>query len=149
MAVKPRPVFRMDRAQSDVQASEAAIIQTDAERTLVGALGVPIEMVQPDPDQPRKTRDASRLLELAASIKEHGILQPLVVRESGLLEDGRTRYMIVAGERRYAAAMQAGLTRLPVVVRESSGADLRVLQLTENMQGEDLDPVDERLHSAS
>ena len=100
-------------------------------------------MVQPDVDQPRKTRDPARLVELAASIAEHGILQPLVVRESGLLEDGRTRYTIVAGERRYTAAMQAGLIRLPVVVRESSGAALRVLQLTENMQREDLNPVDE------
>jgi ParB family chromosome partitioning protein len=143
MAARVKPVFRMDRAQNDVQASEASIIQTDAERALLGALSVPIEMVQPDPNQPRKTRDPSRLTELAASISEHGILQPLVVREFGLLEDGRTRYMIVAGERRYAAAMQAGLTRLPVVVRESSGAALRVLQLTENMQREDLDPVDE------
>lgn len=115
----------------------------EAERTLVGALAVPIEQIIPDPDQPRKDRDQTRLVELAASIKEYGVLQPLLVREHGLLDDGRTQYMIVAGGRRHAAAQLAGQARLPVVVRESEGATLRITQLIENVQREDLAPLEE------
>ncbi len=115
----------------------------DAERSLVGALLVPIEQITPDPDQPRKDMGGDRLVELANSLKKYDMLQPLLVREAGFLDDGRTRYMIVAGGRRYAAAQQAGLVRLPVVVRESEGATLRVTQLIENVQRQDLAPLEE------
>jgi len=117
--------------------------QADGPRTLQGALLVPIEQIVPDPDQPRRDMGGDRLAELAASLKEYGVLQPLLVREAGLLDDGRTRYMIVAGGRRYAAAQQAGLARLPLVVRESEGATLRVTQLIENVQRQDLAPLEE------
>ena len=117
--------------------------QADGPRTLQGALLVPIEQIVPDPDQPRRDMGGDRLAELAASLKEYGVLQPLLVREAGLLDDGRTRYMIVAGGRRYAAAQQAGLAQLPLVVRESEGATLRVTQLIENVQRQDLAPLDE------
>src|SRR5689334_3353851 len=103
--------------------------QADSERSLQGALSVPIEQIVPDPGQPRSSMDPERLAELAASIKVEGLLQPLVVREEGFLDDGRTRYIVVAGGRRYAAAQQAGLTRLPVLVRASEGATIRVMQL--------------------
>ncbi len=115
----------------------------DAECSLVGALLVPIEQITPDPDQPRKDMGGDRLVELANSLKKYDMLQPLLVREAGFLDDGRTRYMIVAGGRRYAAAQQAGLVRLPVVVRESEGATLRVTQLIENVQRQDLTPLEE------
>ncbi len=115
----------------------------EAERSLVGALAVPIEQIIPDPAQPRQSRDQARLDELAASIKEYGVLQPLLVREHGLLDDGRTQYMIVAGGRRYAAAQQAGVARLPVVVRDTEGAALRLMQLIENVQRQDLAPLEE------
>jgi len=117
----------------------------DAERALPGALSVPIEQIVPDPDQPRRAMDSGRLAELAASLKEHGVLQPLLVREDGYLEDGRTRYMIIAGGRRHAAAQQAGLTRLPLVVRDSEGATRRLTQLAENIQRQELAPLDEAL----
>jgi ParB family chromosome partitioning protein len=115
----------------------------EAERSLMGALAVPIEQIIPDPDQPRKDRDQARLTDLAASIKEYGVLQPLLVREYGLLDDGRTQYMIVAGGRRYAASQQAGIARLPVVVRDTEGAMLRLTQLIENVQRQDLAPLEE------
>src|ERR1019366_25097 len=97
----------------------APIRQMNAELHLPGAMTVAIDQLVPDPHQPRKQLDPEGLAELAASIGEHGVLQPLVVREDGFLTDERARYRIIAGERRYRAAQQAGLTRLPVIVRES------------------------------
>ena len=114
---------------------------------LAGAMRVPIERVVPDPDQPRRdwaTDDAeSRLRELAGSIGEFGILQPLIVREGDLGPDGAQRFVIIAGGRRRAAAELAGLTHLPVFVRDEEGARVRVLQLIENLQRQDLNPIDE------
>ena len=124
-------------------APDEAHQQVDSERGLTGALSVPIEQIAPDPGQPRSAMDPQRLQELAASIAAEGLLQPIVVREAGFRDDGRTHYVIVAGARRHAAAQQAGLTRVPVLVRESDGASLRVLQLTENLHREDLSEVDE------
>jgi ParB/RepB/Spo0J family partition protein len=121
----------------------AAVAPREGERHLVGALSVPIEQIVSDPDQPRKTWDADRLRELADSIKEHGVLQPLLVREDGYLDDARTRYRIVAGERRYRAAQMAGLTRLPVLLNDSDEAKVRIMQLLENVQRENLEPVEE------
>ena len=124
-------------------APDEAHQQVDSERGLTGALSVPIEQIAPDPGQPRSAMDPQRLQELASSIAAEGLLQPIVVREAGFRDDGRTHYVIVAGARRHAAAQQAGLTRVPVLVRESDGASLRVLQLTENLHREDLSEVDE------
>ena len=136
-----RTVGRAQAGRPD--ATPEAHKHIEGERSLVGALSVPIEQITPDPGQPRKVFDEGRLEELAASIAEEGVLQPLVVRESGLLDDGRTHYMIVVGERRYEASRRAKLTRLPVLVRNSQGATLRILQLIENVQREALEPVDE------
>ena len=130
------------RRQADRPPLKAAA-PVDAERALPGAMAVPVEQLVPDPDQPRRAMGGDRLAQLAASLKEYGVLQPLLVREAGYLDDGRTRYMIVAGGRRYAAAQQAGLTRLPVVVRDTEGATLRMTQLLENIQRQDLAPLDE------
>lgn len=114
---------------------------------LAGAMRVPIERVVPDPDQPRRdwaTDDTeSRLRELAGSIGEFGILQPLIVREGDLGPDGAQRFVIIAGGRRRAAAELAGLTHLPVFVRDEEGARVRILQLIENLQRQDLNPIDE------
>jgi len=114
-----------------------------SERPLHGALLVPIEQLRPDPQQPRTEFGPVGLEELAASLREYGVLQPLVVREDGFLDDGRNLYTIIAGGRRYLASQLAGLTRLPVLVREGEGVRLRVLQLIENLQREELSPVDE------
>ena len=117
------------------------------ERRLPGALEVPLEQVVPDPGQPRRDwahdDGEARLAELAASIREFGVLQPLLVREEGTLPDGRQRYVIIAGGRRRTAAERAGLALLPVVVRGEEAARVRILQLVENLQRQNLNPLDE------
>ncbi|MCB1034602.1 MAG: ParB/RepB/Spo0J family partition protein [Acidobacteria bacterium] len=104
-----------------------------------GVLDLAVEELRPNRLQPRTQFDASGLDELADSIKAQGIVQPLVV--SSLPEGG---YTIVAGERRWRAAQQAGLTRVPAVLREVSGdQELLELALVENIQRRDLDPMEE------
>jgi ParB family chromosome partitioning protein len=133
----------MRRGQRPAPITPNAGRHLDSERMLEGALAIPIELVSADPDQPRKHFDQAGLRELADSIHEHGILQPLVVHRAGTLADGRYRYVVVAGGRRYAAAQLAGLGHVPVIVRASEGAHRRILQLTENLLREDLSPLEE------
>ena len=117
------------------------------ERRLPGALEVPLEQVVPDPGQPRRDwahdDGEARLAELAASVREFGVLQPLLVREEGTLPDGRQRYVIIAGGRRRAAAERAGLSLLPVVVRGEGAAGGRIIQPVANRQRQTLNPVDD------
>jgi ParB family chromosome partitioning protein len=96
---------------------------------------VPVAQVEPNPEQPRRWFDQDRLAELAASIKTHGLLQPIVVRRRG---EG---FSLIAGERRWRAAQMAGLDRLPALVREVD--DPLELALIENLQREDLSPLEE------
>ena len=96
-----------------------------------------IKEIQPNKGQPRKRFKAEELAELTDSIKQNGILQPLLVRRSG------DHYEIVAGERRYQAARAAGLTEVPVVIREISDDDVFKLALIENLQRSDLTPLEE------
>ena len=98
---------------------------------------VSIKEIQPNKGQPRKRFKAEELAELTDSIKQNGILQPLLVRRSG------DHYEIVAGERRYQAARAAGLTEVPVVIREISDDDVFKLALIENLQRSDLTPLEE------
>ena len=96
---------------------------------------IPIEDITPNPDQPRQA--LGDLEELTASIREKGVLEPLLVRRVG------TRYQIIAGERRYRAAIEAGLGELPCVVRDTSDAEMMELALIENLQRKDLTPFEE------
>ena len=98
----------------------------------------PIEDVHPNPDQPRKLFDEARLAELAQSIREAGIIQPLVVRERA-----GGGFWLVAGERRWRAAQRAGLHEVPVVVREANDGKAFELALIENLQRADLNPIEE------
>ncbi|MEM6373648.1 MAG: ParB/RepB/Spo0J family partition protein [Pseudomonadota bacterium] len=98
---------------------------------------VPIERIHPNPDQPRKRFDEAPLDDLVASIKQKGVLQPLIVRPSG---DG---YEIVAGERRWRAAQQAQLHELPVVVRDFTDVEVLEVAIIENIQRADLNPIEE------
>jgi ParB family chromosome partitioning protein len=100
----------------------------------------PVEQIVPLAGQPRTVFDERRLEELANSIRESGIIQPLVVRQTG-----GGMYALIAGERRWRAAQRAGLTTVPVVVRETTDADVYVLALVENIQRADLSPVEEAL----
>jgi len=97
-----------------------------------GPREVPVGALQPNPDQPRRRFDPDRLAELAASVREHGVLEPIVVRPAA---DG---FEIVAGERRWRAAAMAGLERVPVVVREVGEDRMLEVALAENLQREDL-----------
>lgn len=96
-----------------------------------------INDIEPNRDQPRKTFDESALSELADSIAQHGVIQPLLVRP---IQDG---YQLVAGERRWRAARLAGLTEVPVVVKELSDSETMEIALIENLQREDLNPIEE------
>ena len=98
---------------------------------------IDIDQLVPNPDQPRTEVDGAKLDELAQSIRANGVIQPLVVRK---VED---RYEIVAGERRWRAAQRAGLLRVPIVVREVTNDQLLPLALIENLQREDLNPIEE------
>jgi ParB family transcriptional regulator, chromosome partitioning protein len=98
----------------------------------------PIEDVSRAPDQPRQSFDEERLTELAASIREQGVIQPLIVRQG---EGGG--YVIVAGERRWRAAQRAGLRQIPVIVKEATPAQAFELALVENLQRDDLNPIEE------
>jgi ParB family chromosome partitioning protein len=106
-----------------------------------GLLLVPIDHIQPNPYQPRKTFNEASIEELSRSVKEHGIVQPLVVTRAG-----DNRYKLIAGERRFRAARKAGLTTVPVVVKDdmSEGHALEIA-LIENIQREDLNPIEEAL----
>ena len=99
---------------------------------------LPLREIEPDTGQPRKTFDDETLAELSASIAEHGLLQPIAVRPkpSG-------GYLIVAGERRWRASRMAGLTEVPVIVKDVTDEQAMELALVENLQREDLDPVEE------
>ena len=102
-----------------------------------GVLTVSLYDIDTNPDQPRKTFDPEKLKELASSLKRHGVVQPLLVRKNGL------RYTIVAGERRYRAARLAGLKTVPVVLTEANDDTLMEISLVENIQREDLNPIEE------
>lgn len=116
----------------------ALIPDGDAGRSS-GALELPIAQIRPNPVQPRRAFSEAGLEELAASIKAHGLLQPVVVtREPG------GGYHLIAGERRWRAAQRAGLERIPAVVRQAGDdADQLALALIENLQREDLTPIEE------
>jgi ParB family chromosome partitioning protein len=98
---------------------------------------VDIDLIAPNPQQPRTVFEPEALSELAESIREHGIIQPLVVSRNG------GSYQLIAGERRLLAARQAGLKRVPVVVKEASPQALLELALVENLQRQDLGPLEE------
>jgi ParB family transcriptional regulator, chromosome partitioning protein len=98
---------------------------------------VAVDRITPSPFQPRRTFDEAKIEELAASIRNQGIIQPLVVRPRG------GDFELIAGERRWRAAMKAGLNHVPVVVRDASDHEALQIALVENLQREDLNPIEE------
>ncbi len=101
------------------------------------ALEIDVASIDPGSMQPRNRFDEVALERLVESIKEHGIVQPVLVRRRG------ERFELVAGERRWRAAQRAGLTKIPAVIREVQDSDLLEIALTENLQREDLNPIEE------
>lgn len=110
------------------------------EETYEGATEIPVSAIVPNPDQPRRGLDQAGIEELAASIREHGVLQPVIVQP---LPDGR--YQLIAGERRWRAARVAGLSSVPAIVRQVSDEERLELALVENVQREDINAVDEAI----
>ncbi len=96
-----------------------------------------IEMIIPNPDQPRKNFDEEQLNELAISIKRYGVIQPITVVKNGL------KYIIIAGERRYRACKIAGLKQIPVIVKDYTEKECKEIALIENLQRSDLNPIEE------
>lgn len=108
-----------------------------ADKPETGINEIDIDLIEPNPEQPRTRFVETALDELAQSIRANGIVQPIVVRRKG------DRYQIVAGERRWRAAQRAGLRRLPVVVREIADEKLLEIALIENIQRHELNPIEE------
>ncbi len=118
---------------------DALLVDNSIENTSSSsAVKLKLNEIEPNKNQPRKHFDDEALSELAASIEKHGVIQPLLVRP---LPGGT--YQLVAGERRWRASRMAGLTEVPVVIKELSDADASALALIENLQREDLDPIEE------
>lgn len=101
------------------------------------AFEIDVDLIDPGSMQPRTRFDETSLERLAESVREHGIVQPILVRRKG------ERYELIAGERRWRAAQKAGLQRIPAVVKEVADSDLLEIALTENVQREDLNPIEE------
>jgi len=101
--------------------------------------------IAPNPQQPRQSFDPAALAELVESIREHGVLQPLIVAPIQPAPDSGPRYRLVVGERRLRAARLAGLERVPALVREADSRDSLEIALVENLQRQDLNPVEEAL----
>lgn len=101
-----------------------------------GLIPIPIDRLIPNPNQPRKTFYEETITELAESIREQGLLSPIIVRPDG------NKYQIIAGERRYKAAQQAGLKEVPALIKKVSDGEARIISLIENIQREDLNDID-------
>ncbi|MBS3886944.1 MAG: ParB/RepB/Spo0J family partition protein [Dethiobacter sp.] len=114
-----------------------ALIPEIEDAPIAEALELPITQIQLNPYQPRKTFNEEKLAELARSVEQHGILQPLIVRPAG------QNFELVAGERRLRAAGIAGLEQVPVVVKLLSDREMMEIALIENLQREDLNPLEE------
>jgi ParB family chromosome partitioning protein len=110
---------------------------TSAESDDSGVREVRINEIEPNSEQPRKNFNDAKLSQLSESIKQHGVVQPLIVQRDGSI------YRIVAGERRWRAARLAGLQTVPVIVRELSSRQVMEIALIENIQREDLNPIEE------
>ncbi len=117
---------------------EALIPGRESDRAADGVLHIPIADISPNPRQPRSRFDRAELVELAASIQEHGVIQPLLVTEGEETGD----YTLIAGERRLQAARLAGLETIPVIVREASPQQVLEIAIIENVQRADLNPVE-------
>ncbi|HEY8870213.1 MAG TPA: ParB/RepB/Spo0J family partition protein [Candidatus Limnocylindrales bacterium] len=138
-----RPDFRAAAARrlSEERELSPAIISLlsseDVGRS-VGVRVIPVDRITPNPEQPRMAIDQDTLLELSASITEHGVLQPILVRPLG-----NNEYQLIAGERRWRASLQAGLATIPALVEEIDDDTALEISIIENLQREDLSPLEE------
>lgn len=140
-ASKPQPAKKrglgrgLEALLGPKAAAEAPVLEATPSDTL---RTLPVDALSPGKYQPRRNMDPDKLTELAESIRAQGVIQPIVVRDLG----GK-RYEIIAGERRWRASQQAGLSEIPVVVREVDDRTVVAMALIENIQREDLNPLEE------
>ena len=130
----PRPKGGLGRGLDSLFADLPEPSADDASVT-----SLPVREIEPDPEQPRKTFDETTLAELSQSIAENGLLQPIAVRP----KKAGPGYIIIAGERRWRAARMAGLDEVPVLIKDVTDEQAAALALIENLQREDLDPIEE------
>ncbi len=141
-----RPDFRGQAAQrlseerEELSPAIISLLGNDSGKQSTGIRNVPVERIDANPNQPRLTFDEDTLLELAASITEHGVLQPILVRPG---VDGR--YQLIAGERRWRAAKIAGLRHIRAIIEDIDDDTALEIAIIENLQREDLSPLDEAL----
>jgi ParB/RepB/Spo0J family partition protein len=138
-----RPDFRAAAARrlsEDRELSPAIVSLLTSENVgrSVGVRVIPVDRIEPNPDQPRLVFDPEALHELAASIREHGVLQPILVRPLG-----ENRYQLIAGERRWRASREASLATIPALVEEIDDDTALEISIIENLQREDLSPLEE------
>lgn len=134
--------FGLGRGLSDISASRGAIpdISLLAQNERVVVKQIPLAQIGANPDQPRKTFPESELSDLAASIRERGVLQPILLRS---VTNRPYMYEIVAGERRFRASKMAGLSEIPALVKTMDDNNAREIALIENVQRENLNPIEE------
>ena len=137
-----RPDFRAVAArrlseEGELSRSLVSLLSAEGSRSL-GVRHVPVDRIEPNPENPRLLFEESALEELASSIREHGVLQPILVRPAG-----RDQYQLVAGERRWRAAIKAGLATVPALVEELDDDAALEIAVIENLQREDLSPLEE------
>lgn len=127
--------------ESDKEAQKTKVVEKVVEKKVIvkepAETIVKINEVEPNKNQPRRTFDEDALLELAESIKQHGVIQPLIVKKRDKY------YEIIAGERRWRAAKMAGLKEIPIVIKDLSDQEIMEVALIENVQREDLNPIEE------
>jgi len=128
------------RLSEDTELSPAivSLLSPDSPTRSVGVRIVPVDRIEPNPEQPRLVFEQAALDELASSIREHGVLQPILVRPLG-----PNTYQIVAGERRWRASRQAGLDTIPALIEDIDDDTALEIAIIENLQREDLTPLDE------
>ena len=114
-----------------------ALISNEATEDDAGIIEIRINEIEPNAGQPRKYFDDEKLVQLSESIKQHGIIQPIIVKKDN------NRYIIIAGERRWRAAKIAGLAKVPVLIKEFTNKQVMEVALIENLQREDLNPIEE------
>ena len=132
-ARREEPLVRQARESADTEVTGAALAPRGD-----GLASLPVAAIEPHPEQPRRHFDEEALDELSASIAKRGVIQPVIVRPLG-----EGRYQLVAGERRWRAAQKAQLHEIPALIRELEEQDVMAIALIENIQREDLNPVEE------
>ena len=142
MAAKKPKQRGLGRGLSALMADVSDAQTENTPETAAAELNLPIEKVVPNPEQPRRRFDEEKLADLASSIREKGVIQPIIVRQSGRKPD---EYEIVAGERRWRAAQLAKLHHIPVLVRDFSDIEVLEVAIIENIQRADLNPIEEAL----